>query len=197
MPFVNPFTPFGVSTFSAPPIIVFRGASATRAAGGFVARLDAGAFFAPPVFLGFANGSAGLSFDAGFAPAGTTAITVSVNGLATLKRGLAISAGGYGEAKAAVSIFLWEFSPDRRTLLRFASSPTPVVNVWACPLGVTQDLQDGQFVSANLFRMIVPGRFYRFGILAESSVSCVTYSGYAQASVNFMFDFPIAFFNFV
>lgn len=197
MPFVNPFTPFGVSTISSGPVIVFRGASATRAAGGFMARLDAGSLYAPPLLVGTGNASAGLSFDAGFAPAGKTALTVSVNGFATIKRGTAVSAGGYAEAKAAITIFAWEFSPDRRTLMRFSSALTPVINVWACPLGWSQDFEDNAFVSASLFRMVVPGRFYRFGILAETSVVCVTYSGYAVAASNFIFDFPVAFFDFV
>jgi hypothetical protein len=61
----------------------------------------------------------------------------------------------------------------------------------------SQDFQDNAFVSASLFRMIVPGRFYRFGILAETSVVCVTFSGYAVAAANFIFDFPVAFFDFV
>ena len=199
MPFVNPFTPFGVSTLSSGTTIVFRGAAATRAAGGFMARLDAGSLYAPPILVGTGNASAGLSFDAGFAPAGKTALTVSVNGFATIKRGTAVSAGGNGEAKAAIRIFAWEFSPDRRTLMRFSSSMTPVINVWACPLGwslgspgqrvrLREPLSDGRSA---------PGRFYRFGILAETSVVCVTFSGYAVAASNFIFDFPVAFFDFV
>jgi hypothetical protein len=81
MPFFNPFTPFGGRTFLDGAAIAFRGATATRATGGFMARLDAGSIFVPPVGYGYGDASVGLSFDAGFAPAGSIGLTVSVSGV--------------------------------------------------------------------------------------------------------------------
>jgi hypothetical protein len=197
MPFFNPFTPFGGRTFLDGAAIAFRGATATRATGGFMARLDAGSIFVPPVGYGYGDASVGLSFDAGFAPAGSVGLTVSVSGVC-FERGSAVAVLGYAEARAAARITMWEFSPDRKRLLRSASAATPAINVLTSPIGWQMASQNSAPLTASIFRTVIPGLFYRCGISAElSTISYSAFTGYALSGSNFTFDFPVAFFSFV
>jgi hypothetical protein len=200
MPFVMPYIPF---SFGSRDGTTGLNGSLTPTQGVFFSRVGADICAYPP--LGMILTTCSWGFWAGFAPEGSTTLTVAAQG-PTFEGANAWTFGGYASASAEICITIEEFvrlrTGRRGWTLEFTRSitgaATGIFDFWTAGLGYQYQLRDS--FAATLCNMAtVPGRIYRCWVSALQSANCQGVSGVAGASFavsNFFFDMSPVFYAF-